>query len=63
MKIQVTMKTPDVIYDLIDEAKDKGSLETVEALQEIKQRYFEHGEYLTVEFDTVEETSKALIVG
>tara|TARA_R110000782_G_scaffold102791_7_gene190224 strand:+ start:8807 stop:8989 length:183 start_codon:yes stop_codon:yes gene_type:complete len=60
MKIQIGMKSPDVMYDLIQEASTH---EEKEALEKIRDTYFTYGEYLIVEFDTVEETSKALIVG
>jgi hypothetical protein len=70
MKILVTMKDPDTLYDAIKDATD--ALPMIEGLtpgemalvrerraQEARtvcHRWFEHGEYLTVEVDTETET-------
>lgn len=72
MKFQVQMKDPDTLYDAIREAnvKDIGqnnngldSDEKValfemrnEKLSALCQKWFEYGEYLTVEIDTEEKT-------
>lgn len=69
------MKDPDSLYDAIEEAVDKEltSMEAdeAEALKEIRHEkasnvaseWFEYGEYLTVEIDTVEKTCRVLTVG
>jgi hypothetical protein len=70
MKIRVTMKDPDTLHDSIKEAvadslKDLG-LSTVElravaetrheSISTIARKWFEYGEYLTVEIDTEAQT-------
>lgn len=66
MKIKVTMKDPDVLDDAITEAVANGMGEAPrdederEALAEVRRekarklaaKWFEYGEYLTVEIDT-----------
>lgn len=66
MKFQVTMKCPDALNDSIDEAVreelgelalDQDERELVadsraEKAREFCRRWFEYGEYLTVEVDT-----------
>ena len=69
MKIQITIKKPDVVIDAIDEALEDMTMEGLsdEELVEIKEKrkeeyleladkFFEYGEYLTVELDTEKET-------
>lgn len=68
MKFKVTLKDPDTLYDAITEAlegefKDLPDDEA-EAAREVRRekvdlvaaKWFEYGEYLTVEIDTVAET-------
>ena len=73
-KIRVTMKDPDSLYDAVqehveEELKNSGLPEDEqEILQEARQekyneiagKFFEYGEYLTVEIDT--ETQEARVV-
>lgn len=71
MKIKVTMKDPDTLHDAIDEAVreeltqneslDQDERELLaesrsEKYGEIAQKWFEYGEYLTVEIDTDAKT-------
>lgn len=77
MKFQVTMKDPDSLHDAIDEAvkqdlstvvglddEDKESIAEIRAdrVREIAERWFEYGEYLTVEIDTEAKTCTVLPV-
>ena len=71
MKFQVQMKDPDTLHDAIQEAVD-ANVQSIEGLAEnerdaVKEqrmdnvrtlcsRWFEYGEYLTVEIDTEAET-------
>lgn len=72
MKIRVTMKDPDCLYEPVKEAVEESlkmlhglSEKEKEALREIRSdeyrdavgKWFEYGEYLTVEIDTVAETA------
>lgn len=65
MKFLVTMKDPDVMHDAIEDAvkdslsgvQDREEREALaqvraEKLRKLCSRWFEHGEYLTVEVDT-----------
>lgn len=75
MKFQVTLKDPDVLYDAINEALDedlKGFDEDEanaireirhEKLAEMASKWFEYGEYLTVEIDTDEQSIRVVPVG
>lgn len=69
MKIRVTMKRPDALQEGIDDAVkaldlsglDEDEADAVRDLRKDKAhtlalRWFEHGEYLTVEIDTEAET-------
>ncbi len=71
MKFKVTMKTPGgldaamdrVITDAtrneegeIDEAGEEKALELQEEISELCERWFQYGEYLTVEIDTENKT-------
>lgn len=69
MKFRVTMKDPDCLYDAVNEALDKNmppqlTREEWEQLKEtraenvrdIAGKWFEYGEYLTVEIDTEAKT-------
>lgn len=71
MKFEITMKDPDGVYDCmqdaakewaaqvtgVDEDEREGLVESKhEKLQEICKKWFEYGEYLTVEIDTEAET-------
>jgi hypothetical protein len=69
MKFRVAFKDPDALIDAIDEATAKGEFpgleeEEAQAVQEIRKenvrelclRWFEFGEYLTVEIDTEAKT-------
>ena len=69
MKFQVTFKDPDSLYDAINDALDNEEFnglaeDELNAVKEIRrqsiaedcQKWFEWGEYLTVEIDTEEET-------
>ena len=75
MKIKITMKSPDAVYESIKEAV-KGSVATIEGLEDFEleemeesrtksvgeklSKWIEYGEYITVEFDT--ETGEAIVV-
>jgi hypothetical protein len=71
MKIRVTMKNPDALHDAVEEAvkeelanADNLSEEEKEEIMEIRRneniekarKWFEYGEYLTVEIDTEADT-------
>lgn len=69
MKIEITLKDPDVLYDAIDDALEEFNIEGTneEELESVKKvrkekimelcgKWFEYGEYLTVEVDTEKET-------
>lgn len=76
MKLRVTMKDTDSLYDAISEAIEKEFKEIEldddekEALAEIRREkvsevasaWFKYDEYLTVEIDTKEETCKVLSI-
>lgn len=72
MKFKVTMKDPDTLGDAIDEAvrADIAKIEGItdedreaifdgrrEAVSNITSKWFEYGEYLTVEIDTDAQTA------
>jgi hypothetical protein len=69
MKFTVTMKTPDVLDEPIRETceaatsdeREQGYFES--EIKEICNRWFEYGEYLTVEVDTDKKTCRVLEVG
>lgn len=77
MIFKVYMKDPDVLHDGIDEALDKGfkasgsPYDEQEAIREIHHekaaevasKWFQYGEYLTVEIDTKKETIRVVPVG
>jgi hypothetical protein len=77
MKFRVTMKDPDALDDPIDdavkEAPDLANLPEDEreilqehrkvSLREIASRWFEYGEYLTVEIDTDAKTCTVVEAG
>lgn len=69
MKIEITLKDSDVLIDAVDDALDELKIEEIdgEELEAVKEkrkekilelcsRWFEYGEYLTVEVDTEKET-------
>jgi len=69
MKFRVTMKDPDTLHEAIDEALDKTmppqlTREEWEGIREVRHddvsnitaKWFEYGEYLTVEIDTERNT-------
>lgn len=71
MKFEITMKDPDGVYDCmqdaakewaaqvtgVDEDEREGLVESKHnKLQEICKKWFEYGEYLTVEIDTEAES-------
>lgn len=74
MKIKVTMKDPDTMYDCVQDAvkADVAKLglpeDEAESLIEMKaekereklSKWFEYGEYLSVEFDTEAMTATVL---
>lgn len=71
MKIKVTLKDPDGVYESIRDAvreslanKDLDDDEIdllienrVEKVNDILKKWIEYGEYITIEFDTEEETA------
>jgi len=77
MIFKVYMKDTDVLYDGIEEAVDEQLKESglnageqeavkdlrIEAAQEVASKWFEYGEYLTVEIDTEKETIRVVPVG
>ncbi len=56
MKIQFTMKTPDVISDIIDCELHYQSQDFKEKVEAKLNKWFEYGEYLHVEYDTDRDT-------
>ena len=69
MRFRVTMKDPDVLHDSINEALDKtmppqlsrDEWEQIresraEDIKDVTNKWFEYGEYLTVEIDTEAQT-------
>ena len=69
MKIQVTLKDPDVLYDAIEESLDDNKPDNLDdeewslvkekrqgELSNFASKWFEYGEYLTVELDTEANT-------
>lgn len=74
MIFRVTLKDPDVLYDSINESLDEElkasglSDDEQEAIRELRyekiselaSKWFEYGEYLTVEIDTDKETIKVI---
>lgn len=73
MKIKITLKDPDTLYDAISDAVneleidglDSDELEAVrelrkETFREVAAEWFEFGEYVTLEMDTEEQTIKVL---
>lgn len=75
MKIKITFKDPDALLDCIDDAiedleikgLDEDELAAVkeekkDKAMELCGKWFEYGEYLTVEVDTEKETCKVLEV-
>lgn len=74
MIFRVTMKDPDTLYDAIDEQLDEelpSDNEEAEAVREIRRsryaeiasKWFEYGEYLTVEIDTDNKTIHVVPAG
>lgn len=74
MIFKVYMKDPDVLHDGIDEALEKpDNLDEEEwelikekrheAAAEVASKWFEYGEYLTVEIDTEKETIRVVPIG
>ena len=61
MKFKITIKAPDDFYDGIGEAIEesfKGT--TFFNKEEAIKPWVEHGEYVTIEFDTVAKTATVL---
>ena len=72
MKFKITLKDPDGYYDGLQDAVKQSLAETnlpedeqdmlrdsrMEKLGELLDKWFEYGEYLTVEVDTEEESIK-----
>ena len=56
MKFTVTLKSPDAIYEALEELPTDCREEANYTLA----KWFEYGEYLTVEIDTDTETIKVL---
>lgn len=77
MKINITMKTPDALYEAAQEyanrmAEDKDNVKEIEdeyggdknyyiqtqheLFEQIANKWFKYGEYVTLEIDTEEET-------
>ncbi|MEW6291270.1 MAG: hypothetical protein AB1545_15625 [Thermodesulfobacteriota bacterium] len=69
MKIEITLKDPDVLYDAIDYALEELQVSGVneeeievikkkrkESIMELCGKWFEYGEYLTVIVDTETES-------
>lgn len=77
MIFKVTMKDPDVLYDAITEEVNNQLLVSglsfkeqeairdlrIEKAQEVASKWFEYGEYLTVEIDTEKETIRVVPSG
>jgi hypothetical protein len=55
MKVRVTLKDPDGIYDCLQEAIADKELRT-----EVKYKFFEYGDYCEIEIDT--EAMSAIVV-
>lgn len=73
MKIRVTMKDPDTLYDAIADAVQADTADIADedertAVKEVRgdkarkvaRKWFQYGEYLTVEIDTEAETCTAI---
>ena len=59
MKVRVTLKSPDCLYYA---AKDIDARDEKESFVRMAEKWFEYGEYLTVEIDTEEESIRVLEV-
>lgn len=75
MKIRITLKDPDRVYDAVQDAV-QGSLEAHEGLDDdekeaimetrinktwaILEKFIQYQEYITVEFDTVDGTARVV---
>lgn len=76
MKFTITMKDPDGPYDCIHDAAKSSLMNSglseaeqralidlrVEKMHEVTDRFFRHGEYLTIEIDTDAGTATVLPV-
>lgn len=75
MKIKITLKDPDTLYDAVSDAVDnlvidglsEDELEAVkekrkDTYREMAGEWFEFGEYVTLELDTETETIKVLTI-
>lgn len=61
MKIRITMKDPDGIYDSILDTLRPPDVTVDDIMEDMRFRdIFEYGEYLTVEYDT--ETGHAVVL-
>ena len=56
MVFKVTMKTPDVLYDALGGHEAVFAASFFQKYKKLTDRWFEYGEYLTVEIDTDKET-------
>lgn len=78
MKFQITMQDPDGVFEGIRDAVDESLKsnppwlgETEDDLREIRTtglnelcgKWFEYGEYLTIEIDTAKKTARIVPVG
>lgn len=73
MKFKVYMKDPDSLYDGIEESLEKPENlneeewelikeKRIEDAQEIASKWFQWGEYVLIEVDTVEKTARIVPV-
>lgn len=65
MKIPLTFKSPDVINEAIDNAKENlGPVSKADeaAFKKVCDKFIEHGEYLLIEIDTKTKTATVLTV-
>ena len=58
MKIKIFMKTPDAVYYAADENCDTD--EDRQAVEDAAAKFFEYGECVTLELDTVEKTCEVV---
>jgi hypothetical protein len=64
MRFRITMKSPDAVdtalHDILEDISPENREETEELITHHINRWFEYGEYLTVELDTDEGTATVI---
>ncbi len=59
MKIRLTFKTPDAVEDALDQIEDENQRD---AAEQVCNKFFEYGEYVYIEVDTVAGTATVVPV-